>query len=135
MSGPATGISEQHHLDQIEALALELQALVKKSEQSVYSVDEAAAILECTRKSVEDHLRSGRLPGVKFGRSWVLPVQAFVQHINDLAISEAAAKRDRLTKARQDAIVAIQVVPQPARGRRRPPPDLGPYLAVLDSKK
>lgn len=118
-------------MNQIETLALELQALIKKSEQSVYSVDEAAAILECTRASVETHLRSGRLPGLKFGRSWVLPVEAFAQAINALAISEATAKRDSLTKARQDAIVAIQVAPQPRRGRR-PPPDLTPYLALLD---
>lgn len=118
----------------LEELAQQLQALVKKAEPSVYTVAEAATILDCTQASVEAHLRSGRLPGVKFGRSWVLPVEAFTHHINDLAISEATAKREGLTKARQDAVVAIQVVPQPARGRRRPPPDLGPYLAMLDSK-
>lgn len=118
----------------LEELAQELQTLVKRSEQPVYSVDEAAAILECTRESVEAHLRTGRLPGLKFGRSWVLPVQAFVQHVNDLAISEATARRAGLAKARQDAIVAIQVVPQARRERCRPPPDLGPYLAMLESK-
>lgn len=64
----------------------------------------------------------------------MLPVEAFTQAINALAISEAGTKRDGLAKARQDAIVAIQVVPQPARGRRRPPPDLAPYLALLNSK-
>jgi excisionase family DNA binding protein len=121
-------------MNQIETLVLELHALIKKSEQSVYSADEAAAILECTRASLEAHLRSGRLPGLKIGRSWVLPVDAFTQAINALAISEAAAKRDGLAKARQDAIVAVQVVPQPRRGRRRPPIDLKPYLALLDSK-
>jgi excisionase family DNA binding protein len=122
-------------MNQIEALALELQALIKKSEQAVYTVAEVATILDCTQASVEAHLRSGRLPGLKFGRSWVVPIEAFNTAINALALDEAALKQGALAKARQDAIVAIQVVPQPARGRRRPPPDLGPYLAVLDSKK
>lgn len=122
-------------MTQLEALALEIQALVKRSEGPVYSVDEVAAILKCTPTSVEDNLRSGRLPGVKFGRSWALPVQAFIQHINDLAISEATAKREGLAKARQEAIVAIPVVTQPSRRRRGPPPDLTPYLALLHPKK
>jgi DNA-directed RNA polymerase specialized sigma24 family protein len=49
----------------LEELAQELQTLVKKSEQPVYSVAEAAAILECTESSVEAHLRSGRLPSAR----------------------------------------------------------------------
>lgn len=122
-------------MDQIEVLVLEIQNFVKRSERPVYSVEEAAAILECTPLSVESNLRSGRLPGVKFGRSWVLPVEAFVQQINNLAIAEATAKREGLAKARQDAIVALPAVAQPSRRRRGPPPDLTPYLALLHPKK
>jgi hypothetical protein len=63
---------------------------------------------------------------VEFGRGWVLPVEAFTKAINALALDEVARKRGTLAKARQDAIVAVQVIPQPRRGRRRPPPDLTP---------
>lgn len=121
-------------MNQIEELAQVLQALIKKSEKAVYTVAEAAAILDCTQSSVEAHLRTERLPGLKFGRSWVIPIEAFNTAINALAISEATAKREGLTKARQDAIVAVQVAPQPRRGRRRPPPDLTPYLALLNQQ-
>lgn len=119
----------------LEELAQQLQTLAKKAEPPVYTVAEAATILDCTQSSVEAHLRTGRLPGLKFGRSWVIPIEAFNTAINALAINEATAKREGLAKARQGAIVAIPIVPQPARGRRRPPPDLSPYLAMLDSKK
>lgn len=120
----------------LEELVQELQTLIKKSEQPVYSVDEAAAILECTRESVEAHLRAGRLPGLKFGRSWVLPVQAFVQHLNEQAVSEAAEKREGGTKRRREtlAAAALQLPVRPSR-RRRPPPSLdGPYIVLGDLK-
>jgi excisionase family DNA binding protein len=44
-----------------------------------YSIDEAAQVLDLSRKTVYDHLRSGALPGVKLGRLWILPKAAFDQ--------------------------------------------------------
>jgi excisionase family DNA binding protein len=122
-------------MNQPEALSLELQALIKKSDRPVYSVEDVAAILDCTPSSIEIHLRSGLLPGPKFGRKWVLPKEAFHRHLNDLAVIEATARSEGLAKARRHAIVAIQVTPRPQRGRARLPPDLTRYITMLDSLK
>lgn len=44
----------------------------------VYSVDDVAKILCCEPATVALHLSNGHLPGLKSGRSWVIPVEAFV---------------------------------------------------------
>ncbi|MDO8770465.1 MAG: helix-turn-helix domain-containing protein [Burkholderiaceae bacterium] len=59
----------------------------------VYSVEDVAKILCCEPATVTAHLSTGYLPGLKFGRSWVIPVEAFVQRINELAISLVSERR------------------------------------------
>lgn len=51
----------------------------------VLTTDEVADLLECEPKTIEEKLRRGELPGVKFGRSWMLPRQALLETLNDLA--------------------------------------------------
>ena len=51
----------------------------------VLTTDEVADLLECEPKTIEEKLRRGELPGVKFGRSWMLPRQALMETLNDLA--------------------------------------------------
>lgn len=121
-------------MDQLSVLALEIQALVKKSEPLVYSVDEVAAILNCHPETVADKLGRGELPGLKYGRSWVLPVQALIQHLNERAVSEAAERRAGRAKQHQEISAASEMVSQlqsrPGR-RRKPPPSLdGPYIVL-----
>ena len=56
---------------------------------------DAAALLRCSVKTVEDLARSGDLPGEKFGESWVFPSEAFLAAVNEIAIRRAAERRKR----------------------------------------
>lgn len=54
----------------------------------------AAALLRCAESTIEEHARSGNLPGLKFGEGgWVFPATAFFDRINELATDEAAKRR------------------------------------------
>lgn len=48
---------------------------------------QAAEMLMCSPRTVEDKLRSGDLPGVKFGESWIIPAQALMERVTQLALS------------------------------------------------
>ncbi|MDO8775705.1 MAG: helix-turn-helix domain-containing protein [Burkholderiaceae bacterium] len=89
------------------------------SDSLVYSVDDVAKILCCEPATVATHLSTGYLPGLKFGRSWVIPVGAFVQRINELAMSQAAEQR----AIRGRPHVANPIAPK-TKSRRRVPPVL-----------
>lgn len=54
-----------------------------------------APLLGCTPETVEDRLRDGTLPGVKLGRSWVIPARALEQRLCDLAMEQAAERRQQ----------------------------------------
>ncbi len=57
------------------------------------TIERAAEFLECTEVHVLALLRDGRLPGVKLGKSWVIPARAFFTAVSDLAIEQAAKLR------------------------------------------
>lgn len=57
-------------------------------------LNEAAAILKCSTATLEDHLRSGHIAGTKFGVSWVIPRVAFFERVNQIALDEAAKRRE-----------------------------------------
>lgn len=79
----------------------------------------AASLLECEPKTIEERLRAGDLPGLKFGVGWVLPTQAFLARVNELALQEM---RDRALQRAPKAptLVAVQGGVEPARpGRQR----------------
>ncbi len=59
----------------------------------VPTVAQVAHILGCTERTVEDHARAGRLPGLKFGTSWVFPMGALVTRLDEWALEEAALRR------------------------------------------
>lgn len=61
----------------------------------VLTTDEVADLLECEPKTIEEKLRRGELPGVKFGRSWMLPRQALMETLNDLARKNLAEHLDK----------------------------------------
>ena len=51
----------------------------------ILTTNEAAEMLQCQPKTVDDRLRAGDLPGVKFGVSWVIPREALLERVNELA--------------------------------------------------
>ncbi len=53
-------------------------------------VPEAAEYLECSPTRVLELLRTGVVPGVKLGQSWVIPRQAFYEAVAALAEERAA---------------------------------------------
>ncbi len=58
-------------------------------------VPEAAEYLECSPTRVLELLRTGVIPGVKLGQSWVIPRQAFYEAVAALAVAQAGvARRD-----------------------------------------
>lgn len=99
----------------------------------VLTVEEAADVLRCTPATVMEELRSGNLPGVKIGKEWVIPTEAFYARLNELAVAEMKFRRE--TRIPEGAVL----LPRP-RIRRHPliasfttafPPN--PSLAVKDS--
>ena len=59
----------------------------------IYTADQAASLLGCATKTVEDMARRGELPGIKPGGAWVFPAGALRQRLDDLALTEAAERR------------------------------------------
>jgi excisionase family DNA binding protein len=57
------------------------------------TVDHVADMLLCDKETVSERLNKGELPGLKFGRSWVIPATAFFKRLNDLALEEADKRR------------------------------------------
>jgi excisionase family DNA binding protein len=92
-----------------------------------YTVDDICSILGCEAETAVERIMAGDLPGLKFGRGWIIPRDAFSQRLNELALEAAQARRkDRAAgKVASKVIQAAQGVGKPA-GRRvaRVPPAL-----------
>lgn len=98
------------------------------------TVTDVASILRCDEETAAERVIKGDLPGVKFGRSWIIPAAAFFQRLNELALEEAEARRAERAKELQDAAakaakaaaaplsVAMPSPSQRGRVRRTPPP-------------
>ena len=69
----------------------------------IYTADQAASLLGCARKTVEDMARRADLPGIKPGGAWVFPAGALRQRLDDLALTEAAERR------KPEKPIAVQV--------------------------
>lgn len=81
---------------------------------TVYTVDQAADMIGCKPKTIEDRARSGDLPGILWGDGgWRFPAEAFHARLNAIALEQAEQRR----KARQPKAVAST----PATTERRPP--------------
>ena len=59
----------------------------------IYTAEQAAVLLNCAAKTVEDLARRGELPGIKPGGAWVFPAGALRQRLDDLALAESAERR------------------------------------------
>jgi Helix-turn-helix domain len=61
----------------------------------VLKVADVAALLGCAISTVEERARSGDLPGLKFGDGgWVFPAGALAMRLDELAIAQAAVRRE-----------------------------------------
>jgi len=80
------------------------------------TLDDVAKSLDCAPETISAKLAAHELPGVKVGRSWRIPVQALIEHLN-------AEARRNVRSSKQSAApsvpVAVQKTAVPAR--RNPP--------------
>lgn len=74
----------------------------------VLQVDAVAALLDCSPDTVRE--RAEELRGVKFGRDWVFPAEAFLAALNDIARQPRPGRR-----------AAPRAVVQQLPARRAPP--------------
>lgn len=95
---------------------------------SVLTTEAVSELLGCSSYTVEEMARKGELPGIKPGGSWVFPVLAFEQRINEMALEQSADRR----RPKGPTPTALFVPPSqgaPRRGRNRKPLPLLPDLA------
>jgi len=64
---------------------------------SVLDVDQVAELMRCEPATVQEHARAGTLPGLKLGRDWVFPLGALLRVLDELALQEAARRREKVT--------------------------------------
>lgn len=93
----------------------------------IYTADQAAELLGCSVKTVEEMARQGELPGIKPGRGWVFPAGALAQRLDQLALEQAAKLRA------PPAPVATTVMPA-SKTRRGPKPRSLPRLVDLGAR-
>lgn len=83
---------------------------------AIVTAAEAAQLLQCSVKTVEERLREGDLPGEKFGDGWILPTQALIERVNEIAVAKMLERRKGRAEPRAPQLVAVG-----GRGRRAPP--------------
>lgn len=71
-----------------------------------YSINEVADILGCEAETAVERIVAGDLPGLKFGRGWIVPREAFSQRLNEIALEEAQTRR----QARAAGSKAVKVI-------------------------
>lgn len=116
----------------------------------ILTVNDLAELFACDKETAAARLTSGDLPGVKVGRSWIIPRQAFFERLNEKALEEAANRRAQQASIRRvaqqhgnsfnepsgsrtsasSALLAFDTA-SGSRGRRRKQP---PILPPLPSK-
>lgn len=102
--------------------------LTPVAEGQTLTIEQAADVLQCDTDTAAVRFNTGELPGVKFGRRWVIPAPAFFRRLNELALEEAQRRRAELEEERASAAARAKN-PQPTvalggpapRGRKRRP--------------
>lgn len=79
---------------------------------SMLSPEQVAEYLDCEPKTVEEAARAGRLPGVKYGRSWRFPLSALDEALHREAMQTMASK------AVPAAPTAVSLQPSARKSRR-----------------
>ncbi len=113
-----------------------MHTTTQPADAEILNTEELARLLECDEETVAKRIIDGDLPGTKFGRGWVIPRQALLQRINEMAMQDAAARRAELIARREEAaqrgkpamapppMLPTAASPTPKRGQRRTPPPL-----------
>jgi excisionase family DNA binding protein len=70
------------------------------------SVSEACAYLECGHPKLMELLHDRQIPGLKFGKAWVIPRAAFITVVNRMAM--AACNQDPSERPTADAGDAVK---------------------------
>ena len=78
---------------------------------------QCAELLRCTREQIEELARSGEIPGLKLGRSWLFVRQDLLAYLAEKAREEAEQRRAK----RQPGVTPMTHQVKP---RRRVPPAL-----------
>jgi excisionase family DNA binding protein len=65
----------------------------------VMSKVEVASILDCEPDTVEEKARTGELPAVKYGRSWIFPRSALLECLHKQALENTKPKVRETPKA------------------------------------
>lgn len=90
----------------------------------------AAPILDCSPDTVAELLNTGELPGLRYGRSWIIPPAALEQCLTSRAIEQMLARRAARNPEPEGAPTSDaaptqpRALPRPKYQRRRVPPVL-----------
>jgi len=83
----------------------------------VLTVPQVANMLGCKERTVEDNARSGELPGLKFGVSWVFPFGALVARLNEMALEGALRRRSSPGEGGSTPLSLVMPIPTPTPRR------------------
>jgi excisionase family DNA binding protein len=83
----------------------------------IYTVDQVAEMLSCSRTTVEELARNGQLPGIKPGVSWIFPAGALATRLEAMALEQSQARQ-------RPRAATAQAVRPASDGRRRALPTL-----------
>lgn len=119
---------------------MNMQTQAPTTDSEIYTAQQLAELLGCDKETAEARIRQGDLPGVKFGKGWIVPRQAFIERVNEMAKEEAATRRAQLSNMQAEAKKRGIAVASPSpllpnssikttRLRRRKPPVL-PALPI-----
>lgn len=86
----------------------------------IYTAEQAAQLLGCSIKTVEEMARQGELPGIKPGGGWVFPAGALAQRLDELAMEQAAKRRSPVAPVGVVARQPAEPARRGAKGRRLP---------------
>ncbi len=100
--------------------------------QPILTTEEVAALLKCSTRTVEDHARSGRIPGAKFGEGWVFAADLVVEAVKRISLEEAKRRKPEPEpdKTPTSAGVVGIIKQAPKKGRTLPGLTLLPQHAV-----
>lgn len=123
--------------------SLKMHTKAPTTDSEIYTAQQLAELLGCDKETAEARIQQGDLPGVKFGKGWIVPRQAFIERVNEMAKEEAATRRAQLMKCQAEAVkrgeslISSPLLPSSfpigSRNKRRKPPVL-PKLSELELK-
>ena len=88
---------------------------------------EVAELLDCEPATAQARARDGKVPAVKWGRSWCFPKVALLEAINEQA-------RQNMQRTEADRPRAKAMVLQPERDSQRKAPPVLPSLRQVRSE-